>query len=109
MERTYDDSRGRALTKTVWHRQIDEKRTIEDVLETVRDYLASVTPAELGRIPETARPGRIKSDDDIEYWTFKLGQQHCDADGEVDYDLIQEMFNHLLHAQLRIAEINKGV
>ena len=109
MDRSLEDSNG-FKTSSVWHRQIEGTRTVDEVLVTVRDYLASLTPNELAHLPETHRPMRIKGDDDIEYWTFKLSQ-HASGDHEpwVDTDLMQEIFNHFLHASVRLSQIHKAL
>ena len=109
VDRSLEDSSG-FKTSSVWHRQLESTSTVDDVLSTVRDYLASLTPRDLSHLPETHRPMRIKGDDDIEYWTFKLSQ-HTSADHEawVDVELMQEIFNHFLHASVRLTQIHKAM
>ena len=65
------------IRRSRWHDTIDEARTPEEVVTIMRDYLASVTPAELAHLPEKCRPTRIKAEDDITYWTFVLAQYQC--------------------------------
>lgn len=103
------DSRG-FKTETVWHRQIEDTGTVDEVLNAMRDYLATITPEQLGHLPEHRRPGRIKGDDDIEYWTFKLSRSADARDEEgTDTELLQEIFHHFLHATARISQIHKAM
>jgi hypothetical protein len=108
MTHAFEDS-GSFKTETVWHRQLETTGSVEEVLTTIRDYLATLTPEELARLPESRRPGRIKGDDDIEYWTFKLSRQpgHAENAG-IDFDLMQTIFQHFLHASMRISQICKA-
>jgi hypothetical protein len=109
MTQTLEDS-GSFRTETVWHRQIETTGSVDEVLMTIRDYLATITPGELARLPETRRPGRIKGDDDIEYWTFKLSRQPGTPPEEegTDLELMRTIFYHFLHASLRISQIHKA-
>ena len=60
-----------------WHLLMDETGRVDDVLAILRDYVDSLTPAELAALPPKCRPGRLKGDDDISHWTFVLAQHQC--------------------------------
>ena len=108
MTQALEDS-GAFRTESVWHRQIEAMGSVDEVLVTIRDYLATLTPEELARLPESRRPGRVKGDDDIEYWTFKLSRQPGTAAEEgTDLELLQTIFQHFLHASVRISQIHKA-
>jgi len=108
MTQALEDS-GSFRTESVWHRQIEAMESVEEVLMTIRDYLATITPGELARLPESRRPGRVKGDDDIEYWTFKLSRQPgAPSEEGVDLELMQAIFHHFLHASMRISQIHKA-
>jgi hypothetical protein len=108
MTQALEDS-GSFRVETVWHRQLETTGSVDEVLMTIRDYLATLTPGDLARLPETRRPGRIKGDDDIEYWTFKLSRQPGTAAEEgTDLELMQAIFQHFLHASVRISQIHKA-
>ena len=109
MNRSLEDSGG-FKTSSVWHRQLEHTHSVEGVIETLRDYLATLSPGQLSRLPELCRSVRAKAEDDIEYWTFKLSR--CGADeneGWVDVDLMREVFNHFLHASVRLVHIHKAI
>ena len=109
MDRALDDSSG-FKTSSIWHRQLESTTSVEDLLATLRDYLASLTPRDLAHLPEKYRPLRIKGDDDVEYWTFRLSQ-HSGTEFEpwVDLNLMREVFNHFLHASARLSQIHKAL
>jgi hypothetical protein len=108
MTQALEDS-GAFKTESVWHRQLETTGSVDEVLVTIRDYLATITPEELARLPESRRPGRIKGDDDIEYWTFKLSRQPgTPAEEGTDVELLQAIFHHFLHASVRISQIHKA-
>ena len=48
----------------------------------------------------------MKAEDDIEYWTYRLSQRP--RDGAIDGELMQDVFNHFLHASLRISQIRRS-
>jgi hypothetical protein len=109
MTHALEDS-GSFRTESVWHRQLETIGSVDEVLVAMRDYLATLTPEELARLPEARRPGRIKGDDDIEYWTFKLSRQPgAEAEPGIDVDLMQTIFHHFLHASVRISQIHKAL
>jgi len=89
-----------------WHAQLDAIADVESLLSLTRDYVATFAPEQLARIPEGCRPGRIKGEDDIAYWSCKLAQHsHKDTATPVDADLMQEMLNYFLHSWVRLSQI----
>ena len=110
MDQHLEDSGGLFKTDAAFHQRLEDVSTVHDVLSTVRDYLATLTPEELARLPENRRPGRIKGDDDIEYWTFKLSRSpNSPPEPNTDLELMQEIFHHFLHASVRISQIHKAM
>jgi hypothetical protein len=49
----------------------------------------------------------VKAEDDIEYWTYRLSQRPRQEDAMIDAELMQDVFNHFLHASLRISQIRR--
>ena len=94
----------------IWHRQLENTSSVEEVLSTLRDYVASLTPHDLAHLPEKYRPLRVKGDDDVEYWTFRLSQHSGTGfEASVDLDLMREVFSHFLHASARLGRIHKAM
>jgi hypothetical protein len=84
------------------------RRTSTRSCHVTRDFLATFGPEHLARLPEECRPGRIKGEDDIAYWSCKLAQfRHRDPPVRVDADLLHEMLNYFLHAWVRVSQLHR--
>jgi len=93
-------------TPTSWHSLIESSQEVEQILSVTRDYLATFGPEHLARLPPDCRPGRIKGDDDIAYWSCKLAQcNYKDPVVRIDAGLLQEMLNYFLHAWVRVSQL----
>jgi hypothetical protein len=106
MDLALDSTRGFQNRDPRWHSTLEVAETVGEVVELIRDYLATLLPEDFAHLPRTCRALRVKAEDDIEYWTLKLSQRHTGTDA-VDLDRTQDIFNHLLHASLRISQIRK--
>ena len=93
---------------SLWHRLINEATTSDEVLRAVRDYVDSLTPQQLRHLPDDCRPGRIKADDDVAYWTVVLAHHNCNPASEEGRLILQETLDHFLHAFQRNYQIIKG-
>jgi len=94
---------------TVRHHQIEAAADSDAILSLTRDYLATFGPEHLARLPEECRPGRIKGEDDIAYWSCKLAQyNHRDPVTRIDAILLQEMLNYFLHAWVRLSQLHRA-
>jgi hypothetical protein len=103
-----ETTQGFRATKGTWHAGLEAASETDALLSLTRDYLATFAPEHLARIPEDCRPGRIKGEDDIAYWSCKLAQHaHKDTETPVDADLMQEMLNYFLHAWVRLSQIQR--
>ena len=98
-------TRGFERLDPLWHSQVEAARTAEDVVKLMREYVASLTPEQLALLPERYRPMRVKAEDDLEYWTFKLSS--IPAGDRTSPDFLQDLFMHFLHATLRITQIHR--
>lgn len=102
---TNDSTRGHERLDPLWHSRIEDVDSVDEVITLGRDYLASLTPEQLSLLPDACRAVRIKAEDDIEYWTYRISavrhEDRCDS------ALLQDLFMHLLHASLRISQIHR--
>ena len=84
--------------------------SIEDVVRVTRDYLRSWSREELERLPDSCRPGRVQSSQDIEFWADRLA---VEADKAVlfldDERKLDRMTNHFLIASVRIRQLAPAV
>lgn len=107
MDRTLDTTRGFEQRDPRWHGAIEAVETVDEVVALVREYLASLAPGQYLKLPDACRNLRVKAEDDIEYWTLRLSERHGPYTPGVDAALTQEVFNHFLHATLRIARLHR--
>src|SRR6185436_12295404 len=109
MDQVRDTTHGYRAAHSRWHNQLDGCGDVDSILSVTRDYLATFGPERLARLPSECRPGRIKGEDDIAYWSCKLAQ-HPDEDLDVPIDatLMQELLNYFLHAWVRISQIQRA-
>ena len=107
MEPVTSDSSTRAFERMdpAWHSRVEEMPTVEGVVALMRDYVASLTPEQLSQLPERCRPLRVKAEDDLEYWTFRLSS--IPGGQRMDDGFVQDLFMHFLHASLRITQIHR--
>ena len=106
MNRAIDSTRGYERLDPHWHSRVDGVETVEEVVKLTRDYVATLTPEQLALLPERCRPLRVKAEDDLEYWTFKLSAVH--ADERAQPAMLHDLFMHFLHASLRITQIHRA-
>ena len=108
MDTLIDSTHGYRAARSAWHELIEASSDIDAILGVTRDYLATFGPEHLARLPEDCRPGRIKGEDDIAYWSCRLAQYaHKETDAPVDAELMQEMLNYFLHAWVRLSQIQR--
>jgi len=108
MDAVLDSTRGFERSDPGWHCKLESADSAEEVVALVRDYIATLSPEHLGRLPDVFRSLRVKAEDDIEYWTYRLSQRPRQEDAMIDGELMQEVFNHFLHASLRISQIRRA-
>jgi hypothetical protein len=53
--------------------------SVEDVVRVTSDYLAGWSRQELERLPDTCRPGWVRSPQDIELWADRLTAESAKA------------------------------
>ena len=104
----HESTQGYRAAHSTWHVQLEAASDVDSLLAVSRDYLATFGPEHLARLPEDCRPGRIKGEDDIAYWSCRLAQYtHKDPGIPVDAELMQEMLNYFLHAWVRLSQLQR--
>ena len=91
-----------------WHRDIEKADTAVQVIMLARDYLATLTPRDLARVPERCRPGRILNEADIAVWSRRLTEEYWQLRGTAaDVGVIQELWSFFLRASIHIARLRE--
>ena len=89
-----------------WFALLDSAKTPAEVLGVARDFMATWTPEELGRLPEACRPGKLRDANDIETLHACLVEEYrrSRATGPALKSL-QELTSFFVRSAIRIAEI----
>jgi hypothetical protein len=91
---------------TSWFHQLEAAKSLTDVVSITRDFMATLTPEDLARIPPSCRPGRIHGDADIEELHANAVQEYRDTRASGDeLTLLQQMTTFLMRACVRMAQI----
>lgn len=61
-------------SRSRWHQQLDCADVESDVLETLRDFMASFTPYEIQALPAELRPRKLFDVSDVAAYAFDLLQ-----------------------------------
>lgn len=91
---------GQPLT---WQERLDSATCEHDVLEVVRDYLATLTHEEYASLPAELRPGKVVDANDVTTYAFELVRQECNHEGM--QHLVQRMGHVLSRASIRLSQI----
>lgn len=62
---------------TTWIHALERAASDKSLTDLVNEYLATWTPAEISRLPESCRPGRMHGVEDILYWDGVLAEAYC--------------------------------
>ena len=91
-----------------WYRDIERAATPREVVALTRDYLATLSPRDLARVPERCRPGRVAGPEDIAFWGARLAEEYWQLRGTAaDVDVLQELWGFFLRASVHIARLRE--
>lgn len=92
-----------------WHDDLESATTVDEAVASVKRYLGALPADELQGFARYCRPSRIKADDDVDDLTSKLAQaQRNPAQSPPNPTLLGEVFDFVLHASLRISQLNRA-
>jgi len=91
---------------TTWFAQIDRAKSIPETLMVARDFIASMTPQELGRLPPQCRPGRLRDEQDVEALHACLVETYRDSRATGDeLETLQRMTSFVVRLSIRVSEL----
>lgn len=92
------------LLAVSWQQRLRDAQDESQVVEVVRDFLATFSPYELARLPAEMRPGRIVDGGDVNDYAFTLVRHnHDDSAGTAR--CIHRLSNFFSSASLRLTEV----
>ena len=90
-----------------WFRQIDDAASVDHVIAIVRDYLATWLPEELAHLPRACRPGRMKSEADLEdLHAILVDEYRADRLQGEALAALQRLTTFVVRASVRIAALH---
>lgn len=92
------------LTAIGWQGRLNEASTPHEVISVVRDYLALWTPAEIGQLPESCRPGKFVDAEDVSRYAVKLAREQIEG-SSAPPALLQKLSGFFTNASLRLSQI----
>jgi hypothetical protein len=87
-----------------WQGRLDSAATEAEVVGVVRDFMATVSPYEIARLPEHCRPRKMVDANDITNYAFLIVRHHCD-DGEGTARIAHKLASFFTSASIRLAHI----
>jgi hypothetical protein len=99
-------SGGHGRPAGLWPNVLDAARTEQDLVKIVREYVATWSPEELGRLPAPCRPGKITDGEDVSDFAFCLARAHLSFSGALaDRLLMERLMGFFTHASARLAAL----
>ena len=90
----------------VWRFTVDASDSERDLIIAVRDYVATWQPEELSLLPESCRPGRLTSGEDVADMAYKLSQMHLEFQRDRPRRIaLERMMVFFVHASERFAQL----
>lgn len=90
----------------VWLFSLGAAESEREVVTAVRDYLATWQPAELSQLPESCRPPKITSGEDITDFAFKLSHAQLELDfSDEGRGLFDRLMSFFVSASDRISQL----
>jgi|KBSMisStandDraft_5_1062788.scaffolds.fasta_scaffold1254044_1 hypothetical protein len=88
----------------LWPQVLDDAITEHDVVTVVREYLATLGPDEISRLPADCRPGKVNDGEDIGDFAFRLATAHLEfAGSRADRLLLERVMGFFTQASSRLA------
>jgi hypothetical protein len=87
-----------------WQDQLEQARTEADVVALVREFMATVSPWEVARLPEALRPRKITDASDVTQYAFDLVRGDV-LDNEGTQRVLHRLAHIFSHASLRLSQI----
>jgi hypothetical protein len=87
-----------------WHERVEAALSEGEVIANVQDFLKSLAPSDIARLPEDSRPRSIHDTSDIDYWSLRLAQSVKALWGtQFDQEVLIEVERLFLRASHRLS------
>jgi len=86
-----------------WQQRLDATRSVQELIDVGRDFLASFEPFELHALPDHCRPPVKLIEADIGSYAFELVRHECSTPDA--QELIHKLARFFSHAAARLAQL----
>ena len=87
-----------------WQSRLNDAHTEAEVVDVTRDFLATVSPYDIARMPAHCRPRKIVDANDITQYAFLIVRHNCD-DGEGTARVAHKLASFFTSASIRLSQI----
>ena len=87
-----------------WHGRLSSAASEAEVLDVVRDFMATVSSYDIARLPEPCRPRKMVDASDITNYAFVIVRHHCD-DGEGTARVAHKLASFFSSASIRLSQL----
>lgn len=87
-----------------WQELLDMADSEAKVIAIARDYLASLEPQEVSRLPERCKPRKLFTSGDIGAYALDLVREHGESMDDA-VPLVHRMAAFFAHANIRLSQI----
>ena len=70
--------RGASPVTISWHTLLEAAETEHEVVDIARDFLATLSPYDIARLPANCRPGKMVDASDITTYAFVVMRHQCE-------------------------------
>lgn len=92
------------LVPLTWQDRLTAATSESDVVGVVRDYVATLSPGDVSRLPEHCRPGKFFDANDVTSFAFTLVRHDCRVE-EASARLVMKLSDFFSKASIRLAQI----
>ena len=100
-------SRMAPLGKDRWHADLEAAASDDEVLRIARQYLESISPRDMGSLPERLMPVTLQTCGQIADWALKLVRENLHSRFNADdANLLRDMSEFFATASARLAALH---
>jgi hypothetical protein len=90
-----------------WQDRLRAAASESEVVGIVRDYVATLTPGDVERLPEPCRPGKFFDANDVTSFACTLVRHDCAVDAATAR-LVRKMVKFFTEASFRLSQFTAG-
>lgn len=89
---------------TSWSESLDSATSEKEIVDVVRDFVASLDAENIQKLPEHCRPGKFFDAEDVTSFAFDLVRAECNR-GDGSEDLVLKLSLFFAQASIRLSQV----